>query len=134
MRLFFLFILVGAFVLPAQSQITLTINISELENSNGQILLEFNDSEGNFIQGFEQKIVNKSCTIVIPSLKAGIYSFKYFHDENLNQKLDTNWLGIPTEGFGFSNNAKATFGPPSPEKTVFQLDKNITVNCKPQYF
>jgi uncharacterized protein (DUF2141 family) len=28
-------------------------------------------------------------------------------------ELDTNWLGIPTEGYGFSNDAKATLGPPS---------------------
>jgi len=35
------------------------------------------------------------------------------HDENMDGKLDTNWVGIPTEGYGFSNDAKATLGPPS---------------------
>lgn len=35
------------------------------------------------------------------------------HDENMNGKLDTNWLGIPKEGYGFSNAAKGVVGAPS---------------------
>ena len=44
------------------------------------------------------------------------------HDENRNGKLDTNFLGIPKEGVGASNNPKSRFGPPSFEESMFVLD------------
>jgi len=43
-------------------------------------------------------------------------------------------MGIPKEGFGFSNNPKMTFGPPSFEKTIFNLNESIVKKCKPVYF
>ena len=36
--------------------------------------------------------------------RAGNYAVQVMHDENDNNKLDTNFLGIPSEGYGFSNN------------------------------
>jgi uncharacterized protein (DUF2141 family) len=46
-------------------------------------------------------------------IPAGTYTLVIVHDENMSSKLDTNWLGIPTEGYGFSNDAKVMLGPPS---------------------
>jgi hypothetical protein len=43
----------------------------------------------------------------------GTYALVISHDENTNGKLDTNWLGVPTEGYGFSNDATALLGAPS---------------------
>jgi len=36
----------------------------------------------------------------------GTYALVVIHDENMNGKLDTNWVGIPKEGYGFSNDVK----------------------------
>jgi uncharacterized protein (DUF2141 family) len=47
-----------------------------------------------------------------PGLKAGRYAVAVYHDENDNGELDTNLLGIPTEGYGFSNGATGFAGPP----------------------
>jgi len=47
----------------------------------------------------------------IPRRRVGKYAVSVFHDENSNGKLDTNFLGIPREGVGASNNAKGHFGP-----------------------
>jgi uncharacterized protein (DUF2141 family) len=47
------------------------------------------------------------------SIPPGTYALAVIHDENMNGKLDTKWLGIPTEGYGFSNDARALLGPPS---------------------
>jgi len=44
---------------------------------------------------------------------SGTWAVLAYHDENGNKKLDTNFVGMPTEGYGFSNGAKARFGPPS---------------------
>ncbi len=52
----------------------------------------------------------------------GTYALAVFHDENMNGTLDTNWLGIPTEGYGFSNDVKASLGPPSFAAASFAYD------------
>ena len=49
-------------------------------------------------------------------------SIAVIHDENMNGKLDTNWLGIPTEGYGFSNNASVLLGTPSFSAASFLYD------------
>jgi uncharacterized protein (DUF2141 family) len=49
----------------------------------------------------------------VPNVPAGTWAVLAYHDENGNKKLDTNFVGMPKEGYGFSNGAKATFGPPS---------------------
>ena len=116
-----------------QNKVTLEIQITELKNSKGKILLELLDENENSITGVKQQIVDNKCLITITGLSQGNYVFKYFHDENNNEEIDTNWMGIPKEGFGFSNNAKGTFGPPKLEKMVFKLSSDTTMICKPQY-
>ena len=58
-------------------------------------------------------------------LPAGQYAVGIFHDVNLNNKMDNNFLGLPKEQYGFSNNARALFGPPSFEDAAFEL-KGVT--------
>lgn len=55
----------------------------------------------------------KSAVITYERLAPGNYGIVALHDENSNMKLDRNFLGIPKEGFGFANNPKVGFGPPS---------------------
>jgi hypothetical protein len=52
----------------------------------------------------------------------GTYALALIHDENMNGKLDTNWLGVPTEGYGFSNDVKALLGVPSFSAASFHYD------------
>lgn len=116
------------------AQLSLTIEIHDLRNNYGQVLLELSNENEEQVAGRTISISNKRCVIVIDNLKPGMYSFKFFHDENKNEKIDTNWLGIPREGFGFSNNPSMTFGPPSFDKTIFELKESIVIVCKPKYF
>ncbi len=118
---------------PLFGQFTLTVTINGFKNNTGQVLLEFSNIKGEKISGFAQTIVNKQCIMTIKDLKPGSYSFKYFHDENKNQKLDTNIIGMPKEGFGFANNAKGKFGPPSLEKTVFSIKGDTSQTCTAMY-
>jgi uncharacterized protein (DUF2141 family) len=122
-------------VLPTTliGQFALTIEINSLRNNNGQILVELSNDKEIKIKGITQTIKDKKCIIVIENLKPGKYAFKYFHDENKNEKLDLNWIGMPTEGYGFSNNAKGTFGPPSYEKMIFVIKENTSIKCTPKY-
>ena len=43
---------------------------------------------------------------------------------NENKKIDTNFLGIPKEPYGFSNQKKGRFGPPKFKEVVFKLNKS----------
>ncbi len=52
-------------------------------------------------------------TCVFVGVESGMYAIVAFHDENTNGDIDKNFLGIPTEDWCTSRNAKAIFGPPS---------------------
>lgn len=52
-------------------------------------------------------------TVRISGIVPGTYAVQVFHDENDNKEIDRNFVGIPTEGMGFSNDARFHFGPPS---------------------
>jgi uncharacterized protein (DUF2141 family) len=59
------------------------------------------------------------------------YALAVIHDENMDGKLETNWLGIPKEGYGFSNDAKAMLGPPSFSAASFPYggqDMKLTIS------
>ena len=59
---------------------------------------------------------------VFSELPLGEYAIKIYHDENGNDELDTNFIGIPKEGVGFSNNTSARFGEPRYEDAKFAFD------------
>jgi len=61
---------------------------------------------------------------IIPSNN---YAIAVHHDVNMNGKIDTNFFGIPKEGFCFSNNAMGNFGPPSYEDCRFEVKKGTSV-------
>lgn len=96
--------------------------------------LELSNGHVEQIAGVSWNISDFRCVILITDLNPGKYSFKYFHDLNCNKELDTNWLGIPKEALGISNNLGITFGPPSLEKTLFELEEIMQLTCKPKYF
>jgi len=133
MKNLFLILFITVIPLASFSQFVLTIEINDLRNSNGQILLEFSNEKGEKITGIAQNITDNKCVIVVNNLKQGKYAFKYFHDENKNENLDANWMKIPKEGYGFSNNAKGTFGPPAFEKTIFEINENTVLKCVTKY-
>ena len=62
----------------------------------------------------------KSLTITFKGVKPGKYAIALMHDENKNGKIDRPVL-IPTEGFGFSRNAKVRMGPPSFKAAAFDV-------------
>jgi uncharacterized protein (DUF2141 family) len=64
-------------------------------------------------------------TYTFKDLLQGDYAFAIYHDENKNSKLDKNMLGVPTEYYGFSNNARRTFSAPSFQESSFDLNKDV---------
>jgi len=63
---------------------------------------------------------DKKATCAFHDVKAGRYAVALWHDVNNDGKVDSNWLGIPTEPVGASNNAKGRFGPPKFASASFE--------------
>lgn len=110
----------------------LIVKITNINSDKGKMSIgiydtEENYDESNLFSGVITKIENGSVNVTIPNIPFGTYAIKCFHDENGNGKLDTNFLGIPSEGYCFSNNAVGNFGPASFEDAKFEFisDKQI---------
>jgi len=107
----------------------LTLNIVGIENDDGNVRIALSNSKedytnrGSAFRGITSKIQNNKAQIIFKELPFGTYAIKIFHDENDNGKLDTNFLGIPSEDYGFSNNAKGSFGPASWEDAQFEFNE-----------
>jgi uncharacterized protein (DUF2141 family) len=115
------------------AQSILTIKITDLRNDKGVISLELFDVNKNIIKKVDENIKDGKCLIVIDNLKNAKYAIRFIHDENSNGEMDTNWIGIPNEGYGFSNNAYGFFGPKDFEEWLFDLSDNMEIVFKPKY-
>jgi uncharacterized protein (DUF2141 family) len=115
------------------SQYTLTIEINDLRNNTGKIMLQVFDEKEKVIDQQMSDIDNKRVTISVKNLKPGKYAVRFYHDENLNQVMETNMVGKPTEGYGFSNNVKGRFGMPPFEKWLFDLNEDKKIVLKTVY-
>ncbi len=129
------FLLTPAFIAANQSssnQISqkkgnLVIEITGFENSEGIAKVALANSKENYegdtpFKGFNFKIINNKVAETITGLPYGEYAIKVYHDENENNEMDKRMFGIPIERYGFSNDAKGSFGPPEFEKASFKLD------------
>jgi uncharacterized protein (DUF2141 family) len=75
-------------------------------------------------------ISSKKASIVFTQLTKGNYAVAVFHDRNKNGILDTNFLGVPTEEYGFSNNARNTFSAPSFSAASVSVNSNKTISIQ----
>lgn len=60
-------------------------------------------------------------------LPEGTYAIGIFVDANYNNEMDRNFFGVPKEQYGFSNDAKGNFGPPSFKDASFTVSSDITL-------
>ncbi|MDX1912377.1 MAG: DUF2141 domain-containing protein [Saprospiraceae bacterium] len=123
--LFLLFLCCSVFSADAEMKITLH-NIRE---AKGSIYVAVYDREGSFLSNETAKMRAQkiapvtqagSLDLSLGVLPAGRYALSCFHDVNGNGKLDTDWVGIPTEPYGFSNNARPKFRAPRWSESVFE--------------
>jgi uncharacterized protein (DUF2141 family) len=133
MKLFlisFLLFYNGISTLTAQENktLTITLEITTTKYNKGHVLLALYDSEKNYMKEIfrsaEVPIKNNKAKIIFNLLEKGEYAFSFFQDLNENKKIDTNFLGIPKEPYGFSNQKKGRFGPPKFKEVAFKLNKN----------
>jgi uncharacterized protein (DUF2141 family) len=115
------------------SQFRLEIEIAEIKDNTGKIMLQLFDEKEKVVIQEMGNITDKKCLIALTNIKPGKYGIRYFHDENMNGTMDTNLVGKPTEGYGFSNNVIGKFGPPPFVKWLFELTGDKKISLKPSY-
>jgi uncharacterized protein (DUF2141 family) len=124
----------------ALCQTKLQVTVTNIKGHKGDIIVGIFDSDENFlkkpIDGKLAKPSGDSITVIFENLKPGKYAVSVLHDANKNKDLDKNKLGIPKEGFGFSNNVLGAMGPPSFERAQIDLapdQKDLDIGIKMKY-
>lgn len=116
------------------------VTVLNIRNTTGTIGCALFDSPVGFPKDYLRfanrvtvmKIGDEQARCDFEYIPQGTYAIAVVHDENMNGKLDTNKLGVPTEGFGFSNEPKV-FGAPSFSAARFYydgIDLDLTISLQ----
>jgi uncharacterized protein (DUF2141 family) len=125
---------------PAPPNNVIHVDISGLRSDKGQMLCALFSSAEAFptkadkaVARLTAKIAERQAVCDFTGVAPGTYAVSVVHDENLNGKLDRNFIGMPREGVGASNDAKGHMGPPKFRAASFEykggrLELKIHVN------
>lgn len=111
----------------------LRVTVTNGPSAPATLYLAVFDSAGTFASGQalrSQKVemVDGVAQWVFGGMPAGRYAVKSFADQNGNAKLDTNLIGLPTERYGFSNNARGRMGPPGFDAAAVAVDADTSIS------
>ena len=113
----------------------LRIELTNLGDQTGKVMLNVlrNEAQMKNAEPAEASMIlnpgEDGVSLTLHNLPTGIYGIQVMHDENGNGELDANLLGIPKEPWGFSNNAKGRFGPPTWDDVSFTIDAEPVVQA-----
>jgi uncharacterized protein (DUF2141 family) len=109
-----------------------TVRVEGARNTKGKIGVALFQSADGFpgdtakalrVQQVDIDAATSSAQAAFEGIPHGEYAVAVFHDENMNGKLDKNFVGAPKEGYGASNNPKKRMGPPRFEEAKFSLNQ-----------
>lgn len=113
----------------------LTVAVTGVNSGKGRVYValhraaadvKFPDSKGA-VAGVWRMARKGGFSVTFTGLEPGRYAVNGFHDDNSNGDLDTNLLGIPTEGYGFGNGATGMFGPANFDDSSVDLKSAATI-------
>lgn len=117
----------------------LNINVQGFSDSEGYAMVAVFGSEQAYAEGSPKtakakvKVEDQNALAIFADLPYGINAVSVYHDRNANGKMDKNFLGIPKESYGHSNNARGAMGPPPFDEVKFEFgspEKQITIKLK----
>ena len=127
-RLRALKLIAGLTLAAGSNAAELTVTVANIGQADGQLMIAVQDSALAF-NGERPAVVSVilpakpgSVSFTTNALAPGEYAVRVMHDENGNGELDSNLVGMPTEPWGFSNNATGAFGPPDWNAVKFTLE------------
>ncbi len=134
MKKYFIILLVCIVAGSSQGQTAnLTVKVKNIKEVKGSMSVAlFNSAEGypcgdSFYQAKSHALDSLSFSMVFSDIPLGIYAVAVFQDTNDNGEQDTNWLGIPKEPYGFSNDAVARIAAPDFDDAKFEVKEDIEI-------
>ena len=110
----------------SESSSTVLIEVAGFKNTRGTLncrlftkAADFPDGEGIVTLRVPITGPNTSCSF--SNIEPGTYAVAVVHDENGNGKLDKNFVGVPSEGYGVSNNKTYALSAPKWDESSFML-------------
>ncbi len=133
MKFFLAVLLLCSFQGFAQSKIT--VQVSNFKNNKGICRACIFNSEASFndskaLQCVEVTVANKAAQAFFDNVTEGTYAIFVIHDANGNNKMDKNFLGIPSEGYGASKNNLPFAAAPTFEGNKFTVTKGFNYTFK----
>jgi len=120
------YLVILCYLLVTSDQHQLIIEVSQIEEIKGNIMVAAYDSNATFLTrsviANGQFVVTEETVTCQMDLPFGRYAISIYHDVNSNRELDSNVFRIPKEPVGFSNNAKGFMGPPKFDEVTFDFD------------
>ncbi|MEH0155365.1 DUF2141 domain-containing protein [Limibacter armeniacum] len=111
-----------------QSSNTLEVAVENVLTGEGNLMLELRDVHKRSISRKMVDALEGETQVYFEDIPDGQYELRVYHDANDNKKLDKNLVGIPQEGYGFSNNPDASLGKPSFKKRLFEVDGDSQIS------
>ena len=133
MKKLLLFYLVFVSLLSYSQTFNLTVTVSNIKNTEGHLNLGLYNLDESFPNKGEEyrlysfEINDTSESLVLEDLPPGEYALAMYHDENSDKKCNANFIGIPKEGYGFSNNVRPKFSVPPFHKCKIDIEKDTTI-------
>jgi len=137
--LFFALAIVLIFMAGQASAARIIVTIDGLKNAQGNVFVGLYASPAKFLQGNQSDALKKvraspgPITVTFDNLQPGTYAVGAFHDENGNDHLDTNFLGLPVEGYALSNGVRVVMAKPTFQQAAFTVgvgDKPVSLHIR----
>jgi uncharacterized protein (DUF2141 family) len=132
-------LLVALFVTMEAQAATVTVTITDVRDSRGVVRVavcpraDFLHPRCPYV-GLTRSETG-SVVVTIKNVPPGVYAAQAFQDAKDTGILERNWLGLPKEGMGFSNNAPMRFGPPNFSDAAFALGAgDAAISFRLRYF
>ena len=119
----------------AYAQNKISVQVTNFSNNKGVCFVCLYDNakayagKGEPLKCVTVSITNKTATASFDLVAQGTYAISVIHDANSNKKFDTNFMGIPTEGYGASQNKLPFAAAPKFDHNKFTVTANSTTTC-----
>jgi uncharacterized protein (DUF2141 family) len=105
----------------------LTIRVENVLAAGGMLRLgvydeaRYPNDDSKPIAAADVTAVPGETIVTLHAIPPGVYAIQTFQDVNVNNKMDTSWVGLPLEPFGFSQDATPFLSKPSFDEVKFTL-------------
>lgn len=127
-------ILLLAFFYTAPAQNRIVVQVNNFNNNKGLCMICLYDNakafsgKGEPLRVLKASVSEKTSTAVFDNVPPGTYAVLVIHDANNNNRFDTNFIGIPTEGYGASKNKLPFAAAPKFDENKFSVGSSATTD------